>query len=370
MSQLEEQVRTAAYRVGFQLCGFAPIQAPRHAEFVKQWVADGNAAEMTYIERGLAKRLDPHRILPGARTMITLGRRYLPPPLPAIDWQQQLRGRIAAYALRTDYHIALAARLRALATWLTGLRDGVVARPYVDTGPILEREWAAGGGTGWFGKNTNILHTEHGSWLFLAEILTNLALESDAPLADRCGTCTRCLDLCPTQALRSGYVLDARRCISYLTIEHRGPIPVPLRAKIGNWVFGCDICQEVCPWNDRFARRHGITCSDASLPDLPDLLDLDEDHFRRRFRNSAIRRVKRDGFVRNVAVALGNTRNPAAVDPLARALRQDPSPLVRGHAAWALGAIGTAAALYTLRTAWSTEPDPGVRAEIRAALND
>jgi epoxyqueuosine reductase len=370
MSRLEEQIRTAAYRVGFQLCGFAPIQAPRHAEFVKQWVADGNAAEMTYIERGLAKRLDPQLILPEARTIITLGRRYLPPPLPAIDWQQQLRGRIAAYALSADYHVTLAAQLGALATWLTGLRDGVVARPYVDTGPILEREWAAGGGMGWFGKNTNILHTEHGSWLFLAEILTNLALESDAPRADRCGTCTRCLDCCPTQALRPGYVLDARLCISYLTIEHRGPIPVPLRVKIGDWVFGCDICQEVCPWNEQFARRHGITRSDELLPSLPDLLGLDEDHFRRRFRSSAIQRAKRDGFVRNVAVALGNTRNPAAVEPLARAVRQDPSPLVRSHAAWALGAIGTSAARFVLETAWSAEPDPSVRAEIRDALND
>jgi len=368
VNQVKERIRAAARHIGFSLCSFAPVQPPPHGAFVERWLAGGNAAGMAYIERGLAKRLDPRRIMSAMRSVITVGYRYLPPPLPPIDWQRQLRGRIAAYALGTDYHQTVEAKLRELGAYVERECGGAVTRAYVDTGPILEREWAAAGGLGWFGKNTNILHTEEGSYFFLGELLTNLELDPDAAVADHCGTCTRCLDLCPTEALKPGYTLDARLCISYLTIEHRGPIPVDLRAKLGNWIFGCDICQEVCPWNEKLARRDGVPDTAALLPYLPDLLRLDADGFHRRFRDSALQRAKRDGFVRNVAVALGNTHNPAAVAPLTDALRHDASALVRGHAAWALGAIGGRRTRQALEAARRTEADTMVRAEIDSAL--
>ncbi|MFI5398441.1 MAG: tRNA epoxyqueuosine(34) reductase QueG [Candidatus Binatia bacterium] len=370
MDSLKDRIRAEAHRIGFQLCGFARVEAPPHAEFVRQWLADGNAATMSYIGDGIAKRLDPRLVLPEARSLITVGYRYLPPPLPPIDWQQQLRGRIAAYAWGADYHATIATRLGELAAYARGLKTGVVARAYVDTGPVLEREWAASSGGGWFGKNTNILHRKEGSWFFLGEILTNLEFDSDPPQVDHCGTCTRCLDVCPTQALRPGYRFDARRCISYLTIEHRGSIPIHLRPGMGNWIFGCDVCQEVCPWNEKFVRRHGAPEPAGLFPYLPELLLLDRGAFRRRFRDSAISRAKRDGFVRNVAVALGNTRNPAAVNVLAQALRHDASALVRAHAAWALGAIGDRWARHALQSARAGEPDEEVCREIDAAISN
>ena len=364
----EERIRRAARRIGFTLCGFARLEPVAHAEFLRQWLAAGNAASMSYIERGLARRLDPRLILPTARTIITVGFRYRPPPQPPIAWRALLRGRIAAYALGTDYHLTVEAKLRELATDISRDYPTVTCRPYVDTGAVLEREWAANGGVGWFGKNTNILHTEEGSYFFLGELLTDLECAPDPPLADHCGTCTRCLALCPTGALEPGYLLDARRCISYWTIEHRGVIPTAMRAQLGPWIFGCDVCQEVCPWNEKLARDRGTPSSDELMPYLPDLLALDDVGFRQRFARSALRRAKRDGLVRNVAVALGNTGNPAAVVPLACAMTCDPSALVRAHAAWALGTIGDAPARQALQAARCREPDETVRTEITAAL--
>jgi epoxyqueuosine reductase len=366
--RLKEDIRAAAQRIGFQLCGFAPAESPSHADFVRDWLADGNAAGMRYIERGLAKRLDPRLVLSQVRSVITVGYRYLPPPVPRIDWRQQLRGRIAAYALDTDYHLTMKAKLRELAAYIGSVCPAAMLRAYVDTGPVLEREWAASGGVGWFGKNSNILHAEEGSYFFLGELLTNLEFDPDPPVADHCGTCTRCLDLCPTGALKPGYVLDARLCISYWTIEHRGPIPAELRPQIGNWIFGCDICQEVCPWNEKLVRQHGAPDTDALQPYLPDLVRLGDEEFHTRFRKSAVRRAQREGFVRNVAVALGNTGNPAAVAPLAEALRHDRSPVVRAHAAWALGAIGGRRARQALDGARVGETEGDVRVEITRAL--
>lgn len=365
---LKARIRAEARRLGFGLCGFAPLAPLPHADFVRRWVADGNAAGMAYIERGLAKRLDPRLLVPELRGIITVGYRYLPPPVPPVDWRDQLRGRIAAYAFGTDYHLTVKRLLRALAAYVRGLGKDVIARPHVDTGAVLEREWAAVGGVGWFGKNTTILHTDEGSYFFLGEVLTNLELDADPPIGDHCGTCTRCLDLCPTAALRPGYVLDARRCISYWTIEHHDTIPVAMRSQLGNWVFGCDVCQEVCPWNDKLVRQQPAPSADTLLPFLPDLLHLSDAQFRAHFRNTAVRRIKRDGFVRNVAIALGNTGNPAAVEPLTDALRHDPADLVRAHAAWALGAIGDAAARRALTLAWRRETSEAVRTEIGACL--
>ena len=369
MDALKRQIREAARRIGFPLCGFARIESVPHADFLRQWLADGNAAGMAYLERGLARRLDPRLILRQARSVITVGYRYLPPPLPPLDWQAELRGRIAAYALDADYHRIVRRKLDELAAALTALRPDMMALSYVDTGAILEREWAAGGGLGWFGKNTNILHTEEGSYFFLGELLTNLELDAEPVVPDHCGTCTRCLDLCPTHALKPGYILDARLCISYLTIEHRGPIPINLRPQLGNWIFGCDVCQEVCPWNEKLVKRGALPENPSLLPYLPDLLRLDAEGFEARFAGSAIRRAKRDGFVRNVAVALGNSRNPAAVPVLRDALQDDPSALVRTHAAWALGAIGGHAARRALDRARQRAPDAEVRAAVEQALD-
>jgi epoxyqueuosine reductase len=368
MDRLKARIRAAAHDLGFTLCGFARVQTPPHAEFVREWLSAGNAARIHYIERGLAKRLDPRLSLPEARTIITVGYRYMPPALLPVDWQVQLSGRIAAYALGSDYHGIVRQKLQALAAEVRAVEQGVVTLEYVDTGPVLEREWAASGGVGWFGKNTNMLHMQEGSWFFLGEILTNLGLEPDPPQADRCGSCTRCLDLCPSGALKPGYQLDARLCIAYLTIEHRGAIPIDLRPQLGNWIFGCDVCQEVCPWNARFARRHRLPPNEDLLPRLPELLLLEEDEFRVRFRNSAVRRAGRAGLARNVAVALGNARNPAGVEALNAALRHDPVPLVRAHAAWALGRAGDGRARRALESARRTEADDEVLREIDAVL--
>jgi len=369
-TRLESQVRDSAAQLGFALCGFArvPDTLP-HAESVRRWIKDGYGASMSYLGRGLKKRLDPQLLVAGVRTVVTVGMPYAPPPVPPHDWRSELRGRIAAYALGPDYHTVVGEKLQHLAEHLTHLAPGTVARAYVDTGPVLEREWAALGGIGWFGRNTNILHTREGSYFLLGEILTTLELEPDPPAVDRCGRCTVCIDRCPTGALATDYRLDARRCISYWTIEWHRSIPAAFRPHLGNWVFGCDECQEVCPWNEKLVRSRGQRAEvEALCPYLPDLLALDDVGYERRFATSAIRRATRPALLRNVAVVLGNTGNPAAVAPLGRALRRQPSALVRAHAAWALGVIGDRPARRALETARRCEPDAAVGAEIAAAL--
>jgi epoxyqueuosine reductase len=242
------------------------------------------------------------------------------------------------------------------------------ARAYVDTGPLLEREWANRSGLGWFGKNTMLLHKQAGSWFFLSEILVSLDLEEDGSPRAHCGRCTQCLSDCPTGALQDGYILTAPLCISYLTIEHRGPIPHALRPKLDNWIFGCDICQEVCPWNEKFGRpREDLV--DELFPSLPALLSLDEAGFRARFGRSAIRRTKRRGLLRNVAIALGNSQNPQAITPLCVAL-QDPESLVRSHAAWALGQFAEVEAQRALEKHLLREEDEQVRSEVLQALGE
>ena len=365
MVDLKPAIRAAARAAGFDLCGFAAAGPPPHGAYFLDWLARGNAADMDYLERGADKRLAPDLVLPGGRSIIALGIRYTPPPRPPVDWQHELRGRIASYTLGRDYHDEIRKRLKRLAAQLRELVPDVGHRIYVDSGPVLERDWAMQAGLGWFGRNTNLLHKEHGSWFFLAEVLTTLELEPDAPVADHCGTCTVCLAKCPTQALRPGYELDARRCISYWTIEHRGVIPLDVRAGLGNWIFGCDVCQEVCPWNEKM--RPPSPDDERLTPYLPDLLALDDEGFRDRFRGSAVKRAKREGLARNVAVVLGNTGDPAAVPALAAALAADPSSLVRGHAAWALGRLGGAAARAALERS-RVGADGFVAEEIAAAL--
>jgi epoxyqueuosine reductase len=278
-----------------------------------------------------------------------------------------LRGRIAAYALGPDYHDTVLASARDVANAISAARPGTFTRVYVDTGPVFEREWAIEARLGWFGRNTNLIDRYHGSYFFLAEIFTDLDLEPSAePYRDHCGTCRQCLDLCPTHALSDGYLLEPRVCISYLTIEHRGIIPRAIRPQLGNWVFGCDICQEVCPWNGDATRA--AVPDDHLAPSLTELLALDDDGFQQRYGKTAIRRTKRRGLARNAAIALGNSGNPAAISPLACALASDPDSLVRAHAAWALGRFTDANARHALAHARSREADEIVRQEIEAAL--
>jgi epoxyqueuosine reductase len=366
MTGLENEIAAAARAQGFVLVGFTALRRLPREEFYSRWLADGRHGEMAYLARDPERRFDPRGLDARLRSVISLGFPHqAPAPSRVVDWRGEMRGRIASYALGEDYHDRVMALARSVAADLERLRPHALARLYVDTGPVFEREWAAEASLGWFGKNTNLLNRTHGSYFFLAEIFTDLELGgAPAPYGDFCGTCRRCIDLCPTGALEGGYVMESRRCISYLTIELRGAIAPELRPHLGNWIFGCDICQEVCPWNEE-----GRNQPSELEPYLPDLLMLDDEGFRARFRNSAIKRTKRRGLLRNVAVALGNTGNPDAVPVLAQALRREPEPLVRAHAAWALGRLGGDAAMRALRKASAIEADPAAAAEIAAALS-
>jgi len=366
MARLEQILTAAAHAQGFVLVGFAPLRRlDNRAEFFNRWLAKGRQGEMGWLARDPERRFDPRRIDPRLRSVVSLGYPYAAPAIPDIDWRAAMRGRIAAYALGPDYHDTVLARARAVAARLKSERPDAVTRAYVDTGAVFEREWAAEARIGWFGRNTNLLNRHHGSYFFLAEIFTDAEFEpSGEPYREHCGTCRQCLDLCPTGALAEGYVIEPRVCISYLTIEHRGPIPAALRAKLGNWIFGCDVCQEVCPWNVSAAGAP----DDALMPFLPELMALDDDGFRRRFGRSAVARTRRRGLLRNAAVVLGNSGNPDAVVVLARSLGDEIESLVRSHAAWALGRLGGASARATLERRRKAETDPEVGAEIAAAL--
>jgi epoxyqueuosine reductase len=318
-------------------------------------------------------------------SVVVLAQNYYQEDSPGIPGDLS-RGVVARYARGEDYHDVLKDRLRELLGWLRqeapgrGLAENVRGLAYVDTGPILERDLAQRAGLGWFGKNTMILHSRRGSYLFLGLLLLDLPLPADPPFeADRCGTCRACLDSCPTGALlgrdeNGAPVMDARRCISYLTIELKGPIPRELRRSLGNRIFGCDICQEVCPWNRRFARPTTEPAyqagADTDGPGLMELMGLSEEEFASRFSGSPVKRAKRRGLLRNVAVALGNWGSPEAVPALARAL-DDPEPLIRGHAAWALGRLGleeAEEANEALRAGLGVEEDPWVIEEFELAL--
>ena len=363
-----DRIAKAALREGFVLAGYAPLRPlDERREFFNRWILEGRPAEMTWLAREPERRIDPRVIDPRLRSVVSLAYPYTPPRPPALDWRAELRGRIAAYALGPDYHDVVLRKARVVADALGRAVPGALSRVYVDTGPVFEREWAAEARLGWFGRNTNLINRYHGSYFFLAEILTDVEFErSGEPYREHCGTCRRCLDLCPTGALTDGYRLEPRLCISYLTIEHRGPLPFEMRRQLGGWIFGCDVCQEVCPWNDDHARAAPV--NDALMPSLADLMALDEEGFRRRFGRSAIRRTKRRGLLRNAAVVLGNSGNPGAIATLARTLAGEHEELVRGHAAWALGELGGPRARQALEAARGRETEAEVAAEIMRAL--
>jgi epoxyqueuosine reductase len=366
---LRDLIKAEATALGFDLVGFTSAEPLAHSERLRSWVAQGFAGEMGYMSRDVDKRVDPSRVWPEVRSIIVLGMNYY--TSSAMPEASPGRGWIARYAWGQDYHTVLGDKLQALVAFIRDQEGGdAQARWYVDTGPILERELAWRAGLGWPGKNTNLINRRVGSWLFLGAILLNRDLVYDAPAPAHCGTCTRCLVACPTRALVAPGVLDSRRCISYLTIELRGAIPRELRPLMGTHIFGCDICQAVCPWNRQapvssqpaFQPRAGF-----AAPELIPLLRLSDDEFRSRFRGTPITRAKRRGFLRNVAVALGNLRDPRALPALEGALH-DAEPLIRSHAAWALGRIGGHGAHQVLHTAHRTEGEADVREEIALAL--
>lgn len=331
----KEEVRTAAKELGFALCGFAQAGRAPHADALEQWLEEGNQASMGWMQRTAEDRMSPDRVLPGVQSVVVLATNYFhkdPPFAPGT-------GRIARYAWSDDYHEVIRPRLESLAALMA--QSGGTQRCFVDSGPVMERDWAAACGVSWHGKSTMGIHPELGTWFFLSVILTTLEFQPDAPLPDRCGSCTRCIDACPTQAITAPYQLDARRCISFLTIENKGPIPEEFREAMGDRIFGCDDCLDACPWN-RFAQ----SSRDAALQPRREILDkplrvflsLDDAQFKTLFRDSPILRAKRRGFLRNVCVALGNTGTREDI-PALQAATKDPEPLVREHAAWALERI-------------------------------
>ena len=396
MNDLKATVTAQARACGFDLVGVTSADdfgADRDAalERIREGRMDGLP---WYTESRVMRGTSPSELLPGARSVICLGLSYLGDDWPEGDVPPQ-SGRVARYAWVRDYHRVMKRRMREFVRSVKReLGAEVAARWYVDDGPMLDRAAANRAGIGWFGKNTNILTPQFGSWVFLGQVITDLELEPDAPLKKSCGSCVRCIEDCPTGAIVAPYVVDNARCISYLTIENRGAIPRELRPLMGDWVFGCDICQDVCPVNRK--AQPGIFTTESTeqgerphpnpppegegIPlvlftssavnngflDLVELLEMSEDDFRARFAGTPVMRAKRTGMQRNACVALGNLGDRAAVPALGRALRQG-EPLVRGHAAWALGQIGGAEAGALLLEAASAETDPGVLQEIVAA---
>jgi epoxyqueuosine reductase len=337
MLPLEARLKEQAHRLGFDLVGIAPAAEADDFPRLRAWLERGFAGDMSYLERRSEAYRHPAAVWPEVRSVIMVGMNYKP-----AEEEGESPARIARYARGADYHDVLRQRLKALLVWLQEQVPGCRGRGVVDTAPLLERDFARRAGLGWIGKNTMLLNKRLGSYFFLGALLVDLELRPDAPHeANHCGTCTACLEACPTGAFVGPGQLDARRCISYLTIELRGPVPEEWRSHLGDWLFGCDVCQEVCPWNKKapaaaqpaFAAR-----LDLLAVDPVELLGLSEEEFRRRFRGTALLRAKRSGLLRNAALVLGNRGDPSALPALRRAL-EDPELLVREAAQWAIERI-------------------------------
>ena len=357
---VKARIEQKARELGFDACGFTDARRPESADRFEHWLKEGRHGTMGYLARNAHKRTDPQAVLRGARSLITLAasyalnpsRRTPPPAAPAVAGMTA--GTIARYARFRDYHAVLGARLRELVAFIDGNGgSGTRSLWYVDTGPVLERDMAQRSGLGFIGKHTNVINRRFGNWILLAEILTTLELEPDSPGKNRCGCCERCIAACPTQAITAPFRLDARRCISYLTIELKTSIPVELRSAIGHRIFGCDDCLEVCPWN-RFAHEGALMRAhvrdDLDGVDLLQLLELDDHRFAERFSGTPMERSKRRGLLRNACVALGNIADRRALPALGRAVN-DREPLIAEHAAWAIEQI-------LARTAAAGKGDP------------
>jgi epoxyqueuosine reductase len=345
---MKAAIRQRALELGFDDCRFTTANAPATAEHFQNWLIEKQHGEMAWLERNAQKRIDPQKVLAGAKSVICLAASYetsdkwrvtsdkkLPKSDPCHLSRVTRHGLIACYTRFDDYHDVLGERLVQLIQFVSQLGNGSTRSLwYVDTGPVLERDFAQRAGLGFVGKHTNVISRRLGNWIFLAEILTTLELEPDAPEQNHCGKCTRCITACPTNAITAPFQLDARKCISYLTIELKGSIPVELRPAIGNRIYGCDDCLAVCPWN-RFAREGNLmkphARPDLTAPDLIELLELDETGFKTRFAGTSMLRTKRRGLLRNVCVALGNVGAAAALPHLQKAA-SDPEPLISEHA--------------------------------------
>jgi len=335
---LKSELIELARSLGFAHCRVAPAVTPPHADAFHSWLEEGRAGEMGWLERNRERRTDPQLVLPGAQSVIVLAMNYWQGDKAPGPASSEPGDRIARYAWNDDYHELIEPKLRQIDGFLN--RHGGSQRCYTDTGPILERDFAALAGMGWHGKSTMLISPDLGTWFFLAEVLTTVTLPADPPMADRCGRCTRCIDACPTGAIAAPHQLDSRRCISYLTIELKGSIPEALRPLIGDRIYGCDDCLEACPWN-RFAQvGHEAAFSPRPAVELGlrEYLALDDEQFRVLFRRSPIKRIKRRGFLRNVCVALGNVGTPDDLLALEQAAN-DPEPLIAEHARWAFGEI-------------------------------
>ncbi len=369
--ELTRSLKAEARRIGFELAGVAPAVSPPGLPRFHEWLRAGFAGEMQYLPRRAAAYEHPRNVSPSVRSVVMLAVNYRTEEPHPVEANQ---GRVARYAWGTaDYHDLLREKLRQLSDFLHERRPGCTTRGVVDTAPLLERDFARLAGLGWFGKNTMLLHKRAGSWLLLAALLTDIELEPDAPhQTSHCGTCTRCLDVCPTGAFPEPYVLDARKCISYLTIELQTPIPRELRDGVGEWLFGCDLCQDVCPWNGKAPRS-----SEPAYQPQPDLnptdciaiLRMTREEFAVRFATTPLARPGFDGLRRNAAVVLGNRGDSSAIPVLIEAL-QDLSPLVRGATVWSLGKLGGEPARSALAARRTVETDDSVIAELAIVLGD
>jgi len=349
-AELKVRLISFAREIGFDSCRIAACKAPPHAMEFREWLGESAHGEMNYMQRGEEKRCDPQKVLAGAKSIVVFALNYFQGNesgigfQPMDDWQDAhatpaATGRIARYAWGDDYHEVIAEKLDKIDNFLREF--GGEQKCYVDTGPVLERDYAAQAGIGWHGKSTMLIDQRLGTWFFLAEILTTLELPADEPVPNHCGTCERCITACPTGAITAPHRVDARRCISYLTIELKGVIPLDLRPLIGDRIFGCDDCLDACPWN-RFAQESREAAFSARKSttgmSLREYLELSDAEFRAFFRNSPIKRIKRRGFLRNVCVALGNAGDISDIPALERAAR-DLEPLIAEHARWAIDRI-------------------------------
>ncbi|MBO6559409.1 MAG: tRNA epoxyqueuosine(34) reductase QueG [Nisaea sp.] len=362
----EQRIKDEAAAIGFSAVGITSAEVgTREQDRLREFVSNGEHGDMAWMETHLERRIAPKAIWEGARSVVVLTQNYGPDHDPMENLAAADRANISVYARNKDYHDLIKKRLKRLARWMVE-QYGCEVKVFVDTAPVLEKPLAAQAGLGWQGKHTNMVSREHGSWVFLGEVFTDMELAPDAPESDRCGNCTRCLDICPTNAFPRPYALDARRCISYLTIEHKGHIPEEFREAMGNRIYGCDDCLAVCPWNKfaetsaeaAFAARH-----DLDLPPLAEFLGLDDEAFRARFSGSPIKRIGRDRFLRNVLIACGNSGDVSLL-PAVEALRSDGAPIVRAMAVWALGRLTERDAFLALReAALGSEEDPEVLKE-------
>ena len=379
---LTDRIETEAHRLGFQLVGVTTPDPPPHSAVYESWLEAKRHGEMSYLasERARQRRANPRWILPECQAILVLGIRYhFPDSVPRPE-DPGLYGRVSSYAWGDDYHEVVIERLKELASYIEDqVGKSIPNRYYTDTGPVLERDLAQRAGLGWIGKNTCLINPQQGSYFFLAEILLGIELDVDLPFVDdRCGSCTRCIEACPTKCILPNRTLDASRCISYLTIELKSAIPMELRSQIGEWVFGCDVCQQVCPWNQRLRVPEGDPAfaprEEVPHPNLIAELQLPPQAFNLKFKGNPLKRTKRRGYLRNAAITLGNIAPSQgavvaenAVEALMMSLQDDPEPLVRSHAAWALGEILNEGAIRALVDAEKSEVNEEVLSEIQAA---